>query len=106
MASSPVLLMKQQPFKMQVKLLTLRSLDGPHTELAAIGVSRVTGGEDSADGGVVHRSSTRGWVQRVRCEVVRVELGTQGRGLLSCQPLPHLDSSALVLCAAAGRALI
>jgi len=58
---------------MQVKLLALWSLDGPHTELAAIGVSRVTGGQNSADGGIVHCSSTRGWVQKVTCQEVREE---------------------------------
>lgn len=74
--------MQQQPFKMQVKLLTLRSLDGPHAELAAVGVSRVTRGEDSADGGIVHCSSTWGWVQTVTSQVVR---GQQrgGVGLVS-----------------------
>lgn len=71
MDSSPVFLMQQQPFKVQVKLLTLWSLYGPHAELAAIGGSRETGGENSADGGIVHCSSTWGWVQKATCQVVR-----------------------------------
>lgn len=71
MDSSPVFLMQQQPFKMQVEFLTLWSLNGPHAELAAIGISRVTGGENSTDGGIVNCSSTWGWVQKVTCQVVR-----------------------------------
>lgn len=66
MDSSPVLLLKQKPFQMQVQLLTRWSLYGPHAALAAVGVSRVTGGEDSANGGVVHGSSTWGCMQKVR----------------------------------------
>lgn len=73
--------MQQEPFKMQVKLLTLWSLDGPHAELAAIGISRVTGGENSADGGIVHCSSTRGWVQIVIYQVVREQERSGGLGL-------------------------
>lgn len=56
---------------MQMQLLALWSFDCPHAELAPVGVSRVTWGEDAANGGVVHSPSARGWGQRMGWVVMR-----------------------------------